>query len=262
MKAATIYLLVMGVLLTGCSGRTLIGSGVVAGEDYDLDDFSSVDVCCGMELFIQTGAPEAIHIEAEDNILEALEVRLNGDTLVVDFGMIIGFLDVQETRPIQVFVTLPELTGIEVSGGGALSAQDIQGERLSLNLSGGSRAYLEGISVSDFLIESSGGGTYEIRSLQAESLALDASGGGKITLYGTVSDLTATLSGGSELDGDGLLSHNAVLDISGGGRSSLSVSDTLRVDLSGGSRLDYFGSPQIDRSDISSASELVGHSSP
>lgn len=262
MKGKWVCALIFALLLTSCTGTTLIGSGRVAEQTFDVADFDVVDVCCGMEVFLEIGPPESIRVVADDNILAAMDVRRRGDTLIADFGSSLGIFDIIVTRPIQIFVTLPELTGVEVTGGGLVSAADFTAPSLNLQLSGGSDAYFENVTVSDLSIESSGGGTLSAGNLQAGQFDLVLSGGGEITLTGQADTFTAELSGGSELFGEGFYVSTADLDIGGGGRSSLSVSDLLNVTLSGGSRLDYYGSPRLDRERISSASELLRHNAP
>jgi len=259
-KAAIVWIL--GLILTGCTGSTLTGSGVVNEQLFDLKGFESIDVCCGMDLFIETGSPETVRIVAEDNILAAMEVRTRGNALVVDFGTSIGILDIEENYPMQIFVTLPELTGVEVSGGGGVSVAGVSTNQFSLNLSGGSGAYLQGLIAADVIIESTGGGDLDLRELQVGQLTISKSGGGGLALYGLTEELEADLSGGSELNARYLQTTSADVRISGGGRSSLAVTDELRVDLSGGSRLDYYGNPEIRREQTSGDSELVGHATP
>lgn len=254
--------IILALLLTGCTGTSLIGSGRVAEQRFDLTGFDSVDVCCGMELFLETGLPESIRIVADDNILAAMDVRRRGNTLIADFGSSLGILDIIVTRPIQVFVSLPELSRVEVSGGGLVSASNLSAPSLLFNLSGGSDAYLENVSVAELAIDSSGGGTISAGNVQVDQFDLILSGGGEITLTGQATTFTAELSGGSELFAERFFVTDTDLEIGGGGRSSLSVSNSMSVTLSGGSRLDYYGSPQIDRQRVSSASELVEHSTP
>ena len=262
MNVRLVLAFILALSITACSSSTLVGSGNVIGQEFNLDGFRSIDVCCGMELYVQIADTYAIRIEADDNILEAMDVRVNGGTLVVDFGASLGILDVQETQPMQVFVNLPELSGVEVSGGGLVSTVPVETNRFTLNLSGGSEAYMQGLQANDVTIESSGGGNLDLRGLQVGDLVFSLSGGGDAALYGSADELEVDLSGGSELNGQYLQTISADITISGGGRSSIAVSEELRADLGGGSRLDYYGTPDIPRQQTSGDSQLFGHAVP
>lgn len=89
----------------------------------------------------------------------------------------------------------------------------------------------------------------------------DVSGASVVDLMGSASGLRLDVSGGSRLDLPRLTAQDADLSLSGGSRGSVLVSGTLNAEASGGSRLEYAGDPQLGSIDVSggSAVEPVGN---
>jgi len=165
---------------------------------------------------------------------------------------------------------------VEISGGGNLEAGSIEGDQVDLDFSGGSDSQIEKLSAASLDVETSGGGQFEadscqvdhlnmnlsgssdgeISSLTAETLELRTSGGGIVRISGTVSEQDINLSGGSSYKAGDLESEHTAFSASGGGNSTVWVTGTLSVDLSGGSSLGYYGRPQILDQNLSRGSDL------
>jgi Putative auto-transporter adhesin, head GIN domain len=229
-------LLTVALLLSACANFSLLqGSGKIVRESRAVSDFTAVEICCGMQLTLTQGEPTSVEIEGDDNILPEIETLVAGDRLTVQFRQRIGLWTNTRT-PIQVYVTMPTISGVEVSGGGALTASTIQSDAFQLTLSGGSHA--------------------DIDELQVTELRADLSGGAHATIMaGTVPTQLIDASGGSHYLAEELQSAQANLDISGGSEARIWASDSLVVDASGGSEVAYYGRPNVEQ-DVSGGSDL------
>lgn len=229
-------LLSVALLFSACPDFSLLqGSGKIVGETRAVSDFSAVEVCCGMQLTLTQGEPTTVELEGDDNILPEIETLVSGDRLIVQFRQRIG-LWTRTRTPIQVFVTMPTISGVEVSGGGAVTAPTIESNAFQLTLSGGSQADLD--------------------ELQVTELRADLSGGAHATIVaGTVTTQMVDASGGSHYLAEDLQSEQANLDISGGSEARVWASESLVVDASGGSEVAYYGRPNVDQ-DVSGGSDL------
>ena len=229
------------LILSSCASRIVHGSGKVVAETRQVRRFSRVDVCCGMELYLEQSNRESLEIEAEDNILAEIESIVQGDILVIKFRGSYPDVVYSPKRSIQIYLTVNEIEGIEISGGGELFAEDISTNSLVIDLSGGSDA--------------------EIDFLKADYFDLNVSGGGDIELVGEVTKQFVDASGGSSYQAKELHSEEATLNISGGGSAMVWVDEIFNVDASGGSSVRYFGTPRI-QSDVSGGSEITGLGEP
>ena len=148
---------------------------------------------------------------SDDNILDRLEVEVDGD--VLSLGLPPGFFT---TSRLEAEVTMPEIREVNASGGSRVSLDgfveeqdafrtvvsgggrisgEIHAERIEVSLSGGARAELSG-SGERLSLSISGGGTGALEDLAVETVDADLSGGSQATV--NVSEaLDATASGGS-----------------------------------------------------------------
>jgi hypothetical protein len=71
-----------------------------------------------------------------------------------------------------------------------------------------------------------------------------------------VAEAIINLSGSSGFDGGDLEIQDLTITCNGGGNAMVWVEDSLDVNLSGGSTLEYYGDPDILRQDLSGGSNL------
>lgn len=115
-------------------------------------------------------------------------------------------------------ITMPNLYAVALSGGTRGNAQEFT-------------------STHDFNVELSGGSTIEIEGATG-NLNLDASGGSRADL----SDFPV---------------HNATVVLSGGSQATINLNGTLDANLSGGSQLQYIGTPTMGNIDTSGGSTIT-----
>lgn len=229
-------IIIFAVMLSACAANTVRGSGKLVSETRNVGNFENVDICCGMELYLEQGSSPSLEIEAEDNILAEIVSNVVADTLRIEFRNQYPNTAYLPTRPIRVYLQMTDIAGIEISGGGELVAQPIETEHLDLHLSGGSNA--------------------EIDELVADTLDVNVSGGGDIKISGEVAEQRVDSSGGSSFDAEDLQSEQVTINISGGGNGRLWVGESLRVSASGGSNVRYYGDAVV-QSDVSGGSKVV-----
>ena len=212
----------------------VVGSGNVVIEEEIFSDFTSVDAGSGFNVEISESNSYSVLVTADDNVMEYIEVKKSGDTLVVGMPWGRSFRSVT----LEVEIAMPEL--------------------YSLELSGGAQGKLEGFnSTSSFSVELSGGsqlrGTFETSG----DVDLDLSGGSQLTqLVGEANDLTIDASSGSTLELSDFAVHDVNVELSGGSTATINLDGTLDADLSGGSSLYYIGDPTLGDIEKSSGSTI------
>ena len=236
-RTVTIAVVLMLVALTawgagGCIGDVINGSGDLTTETYDFRDFSRIEAHNGFEVEVTMSGNFSIEITADDNVLEYVEVSKSGDTLEIRLRGTRFYNSVT----LKAEVTMPNLYWIELSGG---SRADISGFSSShgfeANLSGGSR--LSG-------------------DISAGDAEFELTGGSQVNLEGSGDDLLIDASGGSQLDLEDFPIDNAFINMSGGSRATINISGTINVDLSGGSRVEYVGDPDLGDLSLSGDSKV------
>jgi hypothetical protein len=211
----TLALLAVAALSIGCFLSAITGSGNVITQEEAITDFDRLDVSNGFQVDVSQGDTFSVVIRVDDNLVDYLRVTKQGSTL--NIGLRPGRSYNLREVTLEADVTMPELTG--------------------LGLSGGSRGSVTGFeSASDF--------------------DLSASGGSHATLTGSAGDLVVDASGGSETDLSGFSVVDASVEASGGSEVTVNASGRLDADASGGSRVFYLGSPTLGTIDESGGSSV------
>ncbi len=222
---------VCAFLLVSCNNMSMLrGSGNVQTETREVSAFEAVSICCGMHLVLRQAADVSLAIEADDNFLSAIESEVVGGELRVRYRNTASFvINRFPSHPVTVYVTMPTVEEVTVSGGGEMDAAALTTEEIAFSFSGGSRG--------------------NVTSLAAITLDITLSGGSHLTVEdGEVDQQSVAASGGSEYYADDLASTKADSSLSGGSHARLWVVESLAADVNGGSDLAYYGSPQLDQS--------------
>ena len=97
------------VLTSGCVAQppVIVGSGVMVGESYDLQDFRRLSIHDSMDVTVLQGEGFAVEVSADDNVIEFVKVEQQGDELRIGLSK---SLRLQRGRVVCV-VHLPKLTG-------------------------------------------------------------------------------------------------------------------------------------------------------
>ena len=98
-----------------------------------------------------------------------------------------------------------------------------------------------------------------LEDARGERLAIEVSGATKLVGTGEVKTLTLTASGASNLDLERLKSADTTLAASGAGSVKVFASERLTAQVSGATKVDYWGAPKQVTPSISGASALTAH---
>lgn len=107
-------------------------------------------------------------------------------------------------------------------------------------------------------LQISGASRISLANLKNDSLHVDSSGASKIKIDGETQNLVVDMSGASRLDAENLKSENATIDASGASQINVFVSNDLKADLSGASKVNYSGNPKNIERKTSGASSVSG----
>lgn len=226
-----ILLLVAALMLSACganihigSSKVVTGSGNVVTSEVSVSGFDAVQLDSIGDLTITQGDTESLSIEAEDNILDVLESKVSGKTLVLGSQ---DNVTLTPTKPIRYTLTVKDLASVKLAGLGNVSMDGLKTGRLDLNISGS--------------------GNLTLLGLQAESVDVAISGLGSVELTGQASALRLEMEGSGNCRAGDLAVRDAEINISGLGNATLWASDSLDIRISGAGNLEYYGSPRVSQ---------------
>lgn len=235
-----IYLLPVIVFITFISAsnsaclylsESVDGNGNVVKQEREVSAFHAIRVGGAFEVSLIQGDKESLVIEADENLMEHIKTEVSGHTLVVETEG-----NLRNYDRLKLYVTFRELDLIDISG-----AVNVYGD--------------DNLTFGDLTIETSGATELTLQ-LEASSLSIGSSGASKINLSGHCQNASLESSGASELMAGDLETEKFSLNISGAGESTVFVTNTLDVSVSGASQVRYKGNPQTINQETSGAGSI------
>ncbi len=237
-------LLTTAILLSGCApadragrapGIVARGSGRLLTREMDISGFTTVEASNAFDVDITYADAYVVRVTADDNLFEYLEVRREGNRLIL--GLDPGRVAALNNGTLRATVVMPRLQ--------------------TVRLNGAARANVGVFSISGtFAVYASGASAFK-GDITASRVTAEASGASSIGMIGHTEELAVNANGASRADLSGLRTAGATAELSGAATVMVTVEQRLDYSLSGGSRLEYQGQPAIGKAEASGGSQAV-----
>jgi hypothetical protein len=201
------------------------------GEVREVRDFQEVALEGVGTLVIEQGETESLTIEAEPKVLQRIETEVRDGRLTIRPDR-----SFKTREQITYFLSVRQLTHIELAGAGRVEAAQLTADQLRIN--------------------GNGAGAVVIDSLTANTLDVTASGNVQAELAGTVDSQTVVVSDAARYAAADLQSRIASVTASGAAWVTVNVTESLDAHVSGAARVEYIGDPAVTE-DISAAGSLT-----
>lgn len=215
-------------------GKRVRGSGNIHKEERPVNNFKEVEVGGAAKVMVSQGDKSAVQVEADDNLLQYIEVFQEGDKVYVREKK--GF-HLLPSGDINIYVTSPVYSRISASG-----ACDIIGQNKISN-------------PEDLHLEVTGAGDIKME-VDAPKLSAEVSGSGSIKLKGQTKDVDLELTGAGHAYCYDLLAENTKVDISGAGSAEVYASVKLDAQVSGAGNVSYKGNATDVNQHVSGAGSV------
>jgi hypothetical protein len=196
---------------------------------YEIDSLSVNFACV---LYIEQAAKETLRVEADDNILPAINTTMSGKRLLISFDEKVA------PRPesaITIYLSVKDLEKIELSGASQIYSEGVlKFQDINLDVQGSSLLSLD----------------IETKRLEAE-----IRGKAKFLLRGHAINQFVHINGAGKYQADELISKNAQVKISGSGKAAIFANNALDAKVNGTGRLRYSGQPRITK-EVSGAGRI------
>jgi hypothetical protein len=240
MRSFIVSAMLMAVAL-GASAEIVIGNGKIETERRKLPAFRSIALSGSGTLRVHKG-DRKVEVTTDSNILPYITTDVSSGELRIGFK---PALEIRRPTKLVFDVTLPELSGLGVSGSGEAYVDAFSGDSFSgeLSGSGGIKADLDYTKVS---LRSSGSGGYDA-AVKARDFRFRCSGSGGAVIEGSADSSEIELSGSGELGARDFAVGEASLRMSGSGRVELRASKSLKIVVSGSGEVRYWGNPSLSQ---------------
>lgn len=206
-------------------------SNAVLAEDQERDvpSFSKVALRISAKVHIEQGDKQSIEIVAKSSTLEEIITEVKDRTLQIKFPNSNIFRN-KDYGKIEIFITVPEVDALTVSGSGDIEAEKIKTRILDLTVSGS--------------------GDINIDDLSAERINAVVSGSGGINIDdgGVADEFTGSISGSGNIKAGGFEAKDVSVKISGSGNCSITSNSSVKARIAGSGNVYYGGNPSIDSS--------------
>jgi hypothetical protein len=194
-------------------------------ETRNVSGFTKVNLGISGDLYITIGSEFKVVLEGKKSLLEEIETEVSGSKLVIKNEN----WHSHGNEKVTVYITMPELAGLGVSGSGKAEIKDaVKAENLDFSVSGSGRIQTADLAVGKLNVGISGSGDVII--------------GGS----GEAKSAYVSISGSGNYDGEELKTGDGDFHISGSGSCKCYVTDNLDASVSGSGNITYIGSPKID----------------
>lgn len=231
---AYITLAIAGLATTffsSCSVTCKQGSGNIVTDTRKIDDFTKIDVGGGYKITLKQDSSQTIAITIDDNLQEQVKTSVSGGVLKITSNR-----SLCTTGDAQLVIGVRDLKGIDASGAielrsdGRLNVKD-----LDLDFSGSSKADLD---------------------LNAANVHTGGSGATELKLKGQASSHTIDLSGTGKIEALDFVVGDYSIETSGSSESHINVLNSLNVNTSGASSIEYKGNPKKVTNHESGSSQI------
>lgn len=189
---------------------TAEGESVTMAFD-SLPEFRAVEFSVPADISYSAGEC-ALSVTTAQNVLDKLDVRVDGDVLVVELKP--GVARLKNIKTFDVVLSSPELRSVGIDGAASFKA--------------GTGV----LSSEDFYIEVNGAGDISLASLRAADVGIEINGAGNVTVAGVdCTDIDIEINGASSCTVSGK-AESAAAEINGAGDIDLSGLDTRELDSS------------------------------
>jgi hypothetical protein len=237
-RMLVVFLCGASIILAACTlggnAITIVGSENVVTREEDLGGFDKLSASHSFQLQVSQGEAYRVVVRADDNIMDYIVVKKNGNTLEIgldpkhNYGL--------HNVTLEAEVTMPALTEIGLSGSSdAIVSGFASTETFNADLSGSSS--LRG-------------------DLEAGDASFQLSGSSSVVLTGSAGDAEIDASGSSDIDLSAFPVDDANVNASGSTTVTIQPRGRLDVDASGASHVYYLGDPTLGNIDTSGGSSV------
>ncbi|UPL49309.1 head GIN domain-containing protein [Hymenobacter sublimis] len=202
-------------------------------ETRSVGAFSSVGLGGSMKVILRQGSPQKVEVTGDAEDLEHLETVVSNGRLRIGTKKEGYFSSYNYKGNVTVYVTMPTIKALAVSGSGNIRAADpIKADNLDLAVSG------------------SGG--LQLSSVTASKISSSLSGSGTIEAAGVAPDHAISVSGSGGVKAGKLQSKTCSVSISGSGDCRVQATQTLSASIVGSGDVYVTGNPQVKSSVVGS----------
>ncbi len=193
-------------------------------QEHNIVDFSEVDVSDAFSVNIKKGNDYSVVVNGRKIYVDEIEVEKTGSVITFDYTGNKSKFN-RDNDEIKIYITMPELTAVE--------------------LGGASKTYVDGFS-EDFLDINLHGAAYAAVNVDASSTNIEIDGASKLELSGSGDKLVAKVSGASTLNAYDFSVNETEVETHSAATARVFATDHLLIKSNGASNVTYRGEADVE----------------
>lgn len=193
---------------------------------YQFSDFDQIHLISLFDFEIKRSNDFSVRIEGDEDDLDEVYLTQEGDELEIRYKT--KDWDWWKSRnlkdKINVYVTMPELEHLSVTGACEGTVEDFNDENMSFDIAGASEVKAD---------------------ISADYLGADLTGASELVLTGRARELEVDLTGASKLDAFSFVAEDADISATGASSAKVYVEDELDAKANGASSIRYRGGAKV-----------------
>jgi hypothetical protein len=215
--------------------HTTYGNYQIANKEINIADYDEIEVKLPANVVYQQFSDSLpyLQINTDDNILPALDIRVEDNKLILEVKPDSAIHPTQLT----IYTNSKNLKKAEIYGSGDL--------------------YLRGeVNAKNFDLNVTGSGGVRTDSLLCENLELNITGSGNAQLTGAAKESSFAVIGSGKIDAFDFLAQFLKCDLSGSGKIEAYPKEKLDAAVSGSGSITYKGIPESVNSSVSGSGKI------
>ena len=201
--------------------KTVKGNKNVTTIDYEVNDFTAIDVGAAFKVNLILAEAPMVRIETDENLHEQITVTVRGGKLTI------GSKGISNPTKLDVQIFYTNLTAVDISGAANLTASNtIDAKEFLMDISGAAKASL---------------------AVEVEQLITNISGAARATLEGSANTHITEVSGAGNLMAVNLVTDITRAKVSGAGKAKVTATSKIDSDVSGAGKLEYYDGKSLVR---------------
>lgn len=228
---------VMGTMLAAAA---LAATQAQAAERrFTVSNFDSIEAAGPFDVIVNVGKAVSVRAEGEQKDLDRLRIEVEDRELEIGTVRERSWFDWSKSSPVKIYVTVPALNEVSLSGSGDLSVDRVKAD--------------------DFEASLAGSGDLSVGSLTAGKAEFAIAGSGDITVgAGTCRSAEASIAGSGDINLAGLRCQTLDVDIAGSGGVKAHATQTAKVSVMGSGDVVVTGGARCSTSKMGSGSVRCG----
>jgi hypothetical protein len=209
------------------SAQRLTGNKNVVSQERTVENFTGINVGGAFAVFYTQKNEVTLMVEADENLLDAITTKVKGDHLHISSS------GLRNATKLNIYVTAPELSYINVSGAARFEGQNT-------------------LSATNLVVQASGASEIKL-DIEVDELAVDASGASDLKISGNAGVSNFSASGASNVKARDLQSGTSTAEASGAANISVNSNQKVFKKTSGAGDVKVFGDPSVEIYDENSS---------